>query len=369
MEASDDFMYNYSANFTLQGAWRLDKDDLDALLYSERDVILVTIVMPIVFTIGILGNSLVVYVFARVREMQTVTNYFLVNLAVADMLFLLSVVPPKLIQYYSTPFPIQEDWSSLGDWGCTIISYPSAVAITASSITIVLLAFEKFVAVRWPFRFKTLRTKPKAIVACTSVWIVSAIYSFPEIYILRLSKHELSWPSPWNNTRVPTTLHICIHSCTPDGGCAPYDAYYMFDRVVLILVVPLLAFLYLLTLIHLRERAGTGTSTASVRAKKQVVRMLIATTLIYLICVTPFRFVTLFQTLHDVNMSPETFPILLHVSRVLMYINSAINPAIYNVLNERYRRAFREALCSFRVERQRHITQTCRYTPTPTTQA
>ncbi|XP_077985379.1 QRFP-like peptide receptor [Glandiceps talaboti] len=302
--------------------------------------------MPIVFIFGFLGNSLIIYVFARVREMQTVTNYFLVNLAVADMLFLSSVVPPKLIQYYSSPLPILEDWSSLGDWGCTIVSFPSAVAITVSSMTIIMLALEKYIAVRLPYRFKTLRTKPKAIVACTTIWIVSAIYCFPEVYVLRLQMYPVTWPPSLNDTWTPDQLHLCLHRCVPDiGQCGPYNAYYMFDRVILILVVPILAILYVLTLYHLKDRCGIGTSSASIRAKRQVVRMLIVTTLLYLVCVTPFRFLTLLQTVQNIEISPAPFSTLVHTSRIMMYINSAINPVIYNVFVERYRRAFREAIC------------------------
>ncbi|XP_077985377.1 allatostatin-A receptor-like [Glandiceps talaboti] len=308
--------------------------------------------MPVVFTIGILGNALIIYVFARVREMQTVTNYFLVNLAVADMLFLFSVVPPKLIQYYSSPLPILEDWSALGDWGCTIISYPCAVAITVSSMTIILLALEKYVAVKWPFRFKTLRTKAKAVVSCTSIWIVAALYCFPEVYVVHLQMFKVEWPPSMNETDNPDMLHLCFHSCEPYAGCPPYNAYYMFDRVVLILVVPILATLYILTLYHLKDRRCNGNSSASNKAKKQVVKMLIVTTLIYLVCVTPFRFLTLLQTLENVHIAPDPLSALLHVSRVLMYINSAINPIIYNVLNERYRKAFREAICFCNINKQ-----------------
>ncbi|XP_077985380.1 allatostatin-A receptor-like [Glandiceps talaboti] len=310
------------------------------------DVILVTTIMPIVLSIGLIGNGLIVYVFARVREMQTVTNYFLVNLAVADMLFLFLAVPPKLVQYYSSPLPLLGDVSALGDWGCTIISFPSAVAITVSTMTIILLALEKYMAVKWPYRFKTMHTKPKAIVACIAVWITAAIYCFPEVYVLRIQVYQIDFPAHWNNTWTPSELHMCIPSCTPyEGQCESYNTYYIFDRVVFIMVVPILTILYILTLYHLHDRVGIGSSSASVRAKKQLVRLLIVTTLIYLVCVTPFRFLTLLQTLNIVKIAPDTTSTtLLHISRVMMYINCAINPAIYNVLNDQYRKAFRETL-------------------------
>ena len=54
-------------------------------------------IWPIVFwtnfVIGIVGNSMVVYVTLRKKEMRTVTNVLLLNLAVVDVLYLLTGIP------------------------------------------------------------------------------------------------------------------------------------------------------------------------------------------------------------------------------------------------------------------------------------
>lgn len=58
----------------------------------------VLIVMhSIVFVVGLIGNALVCMAVYRNHSMRTVTNYFIVNLAVADLLVLLICLPPSVL--------------------------------------------------------------------------------------------------------------------------------------------------------------------------------------------------------------------------------------------------------------------------------
>ncbi|CAH0551962.1 unnamed protein product [Brassicogethes aeneus] len=49
------------------------------------------------FLIGIVGNCLVCVAVYRNHSMRTVTNYFIVNLAVADFLVILFCLPPSVV--------------------------------------------------------------------------------------------------------------------------------------------------------------------------------------------------------------------------------------------------------------------------------
>lgn len=50
-----------------------------------------------VIVVGLLGNALVIHIVWRNASMHTVTNYFIVNLAVADVLVCLLVLPITLL--------------------------------------------------------------------------------------------------------------------------------------------------------------------------------------------------------------------------------------------------------------------------------
>lgn len=65
--------------------------------YSPAISSVYCVAYSIVFIMGIIGNSCVVAVVVRSPRMRTVTNYFIVNLALADILVVLFCVPATLL--------------------------------------------------------------------------------------------------------------------------------------------------------------------------------------------------------------------------------------------------------------------------------
>lgn len=70
----------------------------------------------VVFIIGLIGNALVCMAVYRNHSMRTVTNYFIVNLAVADLLVLLICLPPSVL------WDVTETWF-LGLKLCKAVPY------------------------------------------------------------------------------------------------------------------------------------------------------------------------------------------------------------------------------------------------------
>ena len=59
-------------------------------------IIILTLAYVIVFLLGVVNNCLVVSVIYRNRQLRTVTNYFIANLAVADIMVCILVLPITL---------------------------------------------------------------------------------------------------------------------------------------------------------------------------------------------------------------------------------------------------------------------------------
>jgi len=72
--------------------------------YDEVGAFVVSVIMPCILCLGCISNVAFIIVFVRVRSMRTTTNVYLVNLACADLAFLLSVISDKLIRYSVSPF-------------------------------------------------------------------------------------------------------------------------------------------------------------------------------------------------------------------------------------------------------------------------
>lgn len=73
-------------------------NDGDGVYRHSRPVTFVLIAAyTLILAIGVVGNSLVVGVVLKSPRMRTVTNLFILNLAVADLLVILFCLPPTLI--------------------------------------------------------------------------------------------------------------------------------------------------------------------------------------------------------------------------------------------------------------------------------
>lgn len=93
-----------------------------------------TTLYVIVFVVGLTGNALVCYVVWRNAHMRTVTNLFIVNLSVADLLVIIVCLPPTAL------VDITETWY-FGVAMCKIVHY---IQVSCSSVCLLVCSFEFF---------------------------------------------------------------------------------------------------------------------------------------------------------------------------------------------------------------------------------
>lgn len=100
-------------------------------------VLSVAYLLVIVFSIC--GNALVILTVWRNAHMHTVTNYYIVNLAVSDFLVSVCVMPLKLLEYTSPC-----EWNVFANpLLCPIISYILPIFVFASVLTLVAISLER----------------------------------------------------------------------------------------------------------------------------------------------------------------------------------------------------------------------------------
>ena len=89
-------------------------------------------------------------------------------------------------------------------------------------------------------------------------------------------------------------------------------------------------------------------TAAVLRSRKQVVAMLFTVVIFFFTCMMPMKVLTLWPVLDPDDpwtyMPSETMYNLLYSARIMFYINSAINPILYNIMSSKFREGFKNIL-------------------------
>lgn len=116
-----------------------------ALFYREESVdsspgleVLATISVTyaLIISVGLLGNTILIKVFFKIKSMQTVPNIFITSLAFGDLLLLLTCVPVDASRY------MVDTWL-FGRVGCKVISFIQLTSVGVSVFTLTVLSADR----------------------------------------------------------------------------------------------------------------------------------------------------------------------------------------------------------------------------------
>jgi len=130
--------------------------------------------LVILFTL--IGNGLVVIAVASTRRLRSsVTNYFVVSLAVADLTVAVLVMP------YAVLYELHGRWT-FGWVFCYFWISCDVTCCTASILHLCLISVDRYLAVTEPLTYRGRMTRRRALVAVAGVWTCSSAISFVPVY-------------------------------------------------------------------------------------------------------------------------------------------------------------------------------------------
>lgn len=125
------------------------------------------------FVAAVGGNLLVFSVVLGQKSMRTVTNFFLLNLAVSDIAKGLICIPFTFVINVLVPY-----WP-FADFMCPFVLYTQAVTVFLSAFTLVAMSIDRYVAILYPLRPKL--TTRKAIITLVTVWALALAVPLPTV--------------------------------------------------------------------------------------------------------------------------------------------------------------------------------------------
>ncbi|XP_053690207.1 neuropeptide CCHamide-1 receptor-like [Sabethes cyaneus] len=311
--------------------------------YERRpETYIVPILFALIFVVGVLGNGTLIVVFLRHRAMRNVPNTYILSLALADLLLIVTTVPFTSILYTLDSWP----WGSLL---CTSSEFIKDVSIGVSVFTLTALSGDRFFAIVDPLRkFHAHGGGRKAtrmtITIAVLIWILAIVFALPAIVGTHIRTEKVN-------------KDVSIDFCYPFPGewGVEYARGIVLCKFLAYYAVPLciIALFYVLIARHLIHSAKhvpgeTQGTVRQVKARRKVAVTVLAFVVIFGICFLPSHLFMLWFY-YNPN-SQEEYNHFWHVLRIvgfcLSFANSCANPVALYCVSGAFRKHFnRYLLC------------------------
>ncbi|KAK1167324.1 5-hydroxytryptamine receptor 2A-like [Acipenser oxyrinchus oxyrinchus] len=359
----------WHVNSSLSTADTLNLSDSESISRSsmkEKNWPALMILIIIILTIG--GNILVIMAVSFEKKLQNATNFFLMSLAVADMLVGILVMPVSLINIlydYAWPLP-----SAL----CPIWIYLDVLCSTASIMHLCAISLDRYVAIRNPIEHSRFNSRTKAMMKIAAVWTISIGISMP-IPVIGLhdkSKVFVNESCVLNEENfvligsfvaffIPLIIMVftyCLtvkvlqrqatvflHEENPKQqrrsslSCLKKDASQTPSDNISIIHSPE-GPSQLNSPLSREQRTGRKGMMQAIRNERRASKVLGVVFFLFLLMWCPFFITNVMSVLCKGACDGELLGELLNVFAWVGYISSGVNPLVYTLFNKTYRRAF-----------------------------
>nr|XP_023023025.1 neuropeptide CCHamide-1 receptor-like [Leptinotarsa decemlineata] len=330
-------------NFSSYSLLNNDTSNINGTLipYSERpETYIIPVLFFLIFVLGVLGNGTLVIIFLRHKNMRNVPNTYILSLALADLLVILTSVPFTSVVYTMESWP----W---GELICKSSETAKDISIGVSVFTLTALSADRFFAIVDPLKkFHTSGGGRRAtrVTICTAVfiWILAICCAAPAAF----GSHIKGIPE--NNPQ----FFVCY----------PFPTHWMGDRYAQVMVLSKFLILYvvplvIITIFYLSMAIFLFSSTKNVpgelqgmqrqiQARKKVAITVLVFVAVFAFCFAPLHTFMMFFYFHP--NAQESYNAFWHYLRIvgfcLCYINSCANPVALYFVSGTFRKYFKRYL-------------------------
>lgn len=282
--------------------------------------VVTAVVYTIVFIVGLLGNTLVIYVVVRYTKMKTITNMYILNLALADELYILG------IPFLGTNSALS--YWPYGDFFCKVCMTADAMSQFSSTFCLTVMSIDRYLAVVHPIRSAKWRKPQVAKVFNGMVWVVSFLIVLPVTIYSHVQEEfntcNITWPEPRELWSIVFILYTSILG--------------FFGPLVVICLC------YLLIVIKVRSAGVRAGLTKRRKSERKVTRMVVIIVLVFVLCWLPFFTTNIVNLIHIIPENNTTAAVYFFLV-ILTYVNSCANPILYGFLSDNFKQSFQKVLC------------------------
>ncbi|XP_066510137.1 melanopsin-A-like [Hoplias malabaricus] len=280
----------------------------------------------IVGTLGVAGNTLVVFAFCSNRKLRTMPNFFIVNLALSDLMMALTQCPVFFINSLHT------EWM-MGELGCKLYAFCGALFGICSMNTLLAITVDRYLVITHPLKAMSWNSRYRTFIFIILVWTYSLVWSLAPLcgwssYVPEGLMTSCTWDyvSPsWGNRSYTLSLCCCV----------------FFVPLGIIICCYIKMFLSVRRTSRDVSRLGSQVRKAkvsepqrSVQTEWRLAKLAAVVITVFVMSWAPYALITLIASAgyaHLLNPYSKTFP------AIIAKASAIYNPFIYAIVHKKYR--------------------------------
>ncbi|XP_034744474.1 chemokine (C-C motif) receptor 12a [Etheostoma cragini] len=274
------------------------------------------------FLLSFLGNGLVLFIIYKYEQLSTVTNIFLLNLVISNLLFASSL--PFWATYHLS------DWI-FGMALCKLVSSAYFIGFYSSILFLTLMTFDRYLAVVHAVAAAKSRKKAYAVAASVAVWCISILASVKELVLQNVRQ------SPLNGL-------VCEESGYTDSTMEHWRLVTYYQQFLVFFLLPLFMVMYCYISITVRIMS------TRMKEKCRAIKLIFIIIFTFFACWTPYNIVILLRAIkissegEDSCSDEDSMDYALYVTRNIAYLYCCISPVFYTFVGKKFQSHFRRLL-------------------------
>lgn len=296
----------------------------------------------IITLVGGAGNLVVVWIYLNFRRrLKTMTDVYLLNLAVADLLFLFTL-PLWAVEAL-------QGWS-FGSTLCKVNSALYKVNLFSSMLLLTCISVDRYVVIVQSTKAQNSQAERRRCsrLVCLGVWLLALLLATPELVFATPVETEsqlvcrMVFPSHVGNRTKILVLSLQVSM----GFCLPFIV---------------MAFCYSVIVAKLLKTRNFQ--------KHKAMRVILAVVVVFVVSQLPYNSMLVVEATQASNMTMtdcenmKRFNMASQVLKSLAYMHACLNPFLYVFVGERFRRDLLHLLRCCRPQPATHsqsLTKSCR---------
>ncbi|NXJ60158.1 CCR8 protein, partial [Rostratula benghalensis] len=276
------------------------------------------VLYALLFVTGLVGNTLVIWVLTVFKQVRAMTDVYLLNLAISDLLFVFSL--PFLVQY-----SIRSRWT-FGNTMCKIISSAYFIGFYSSAFFITIMSVDRYLAIVRSVYALQVRTSAHGVMTSLVLWAVAILASAPDFIFFQEMKVD-------NQTK-------CIPHYPESSN--HWKTFSNFEVNVLGWLIPagVLIFCYYSILKNLQK--------CHTQNKYKAMKLVFIVVIVFFLFWTPVNIVLFLDSLRNMYIiddcqTSQRLDLAIELAEALSFIHCCLNPVIYAFVGEKFKKHLCEA--------------------------